>query len=1108
MTDIDVVFLDEELAIDISEEDAPDLIIEIPGSQGLPGPAGADGSSDLDSSQVEAIIEEWAAILDNTLGVLDPDTAIAAVTEVFVGFGVPQEFIDAMVPELEEVFQILLTEQPSDIHAAISNASQLIRLAIARTSILTFQLSLVDGQFGGVNDHLSTIDGQISDIESTLGNYGDIVTHNVAEFATAAQGDKADTALQPGDSASPNELDVTDFGAVLDGVTDDIEAFEAALSAASAEGKDIYMPQGTALVSRKIVLPNGVGISGAGMNRSIIIRPGTLSTSLTQKIFAGDDFAHVEDSSIFTVGGPFHLYDNVNWEGGPAVVYVTNINTDDPDDHIVSFSPPAWGEFEPGIGGTASTLFALIGNYSPADGTGWMGTDGGFVRDLTLDQAVNENDPKNSEGGGLVQTDFVRSTLHIESAKNFRTERVKFLNACGDAYSDQGRADVVGINSNLIENCYIDSPYRHGIHLGTTCDGAKVSGNVVTGVGLNEVSDSSNGYCVFFCSAVTHAQIRGNYFTNSKIGIAGIDERDNWNMVIKNFFINCPAIRTAGTSTDPYGLLIEGNTLYNDSDCPVPNPEMGFGLNGVQVMGNRFHNAILTVSGDSCKISDNTFTHDFDNSPIGFEVTVTISGDDCTFSDNSIDGAVTAVSVQEAHHLQSRGNTIINSIINDLAFSYFESQDVTVDGNYPISYVSDGAFIGSTTRLLHNGFGDNGTDDPAVAGDWNAISGTKWNGTLVKWTDGGALTISTFVQGIGWTELGSATKSAVEALATTIDGYGDIVTHDASEFDPAGSATAAQAAAIQRANHTGTQAQSTVTNLVTDLAAKVPTSRTLAGIDLSADISAGTLRTALALVIGTNVQAFSATLDLIAGLTPAANKIPYFTGSGAASLLNRDTDVTLAADSDTSIATQKAVKSHVNTRTPIHRGATSLTGVKLSTKSGLAGAAVVAGMAGSGRITYTPIFLPAGTYGTLSVVTTVAQASTWRLGVFNHATGDPTKPGTVAVNAGTVNTASTAGALTLSMTLVVADDDWYWCAAQTDAYTVNPTISMMSGGSGVDLLPFYGWPGQMASYLRGFAGYQDWSVSTGSLATARSITNNTSTGLAYAQDVPRFWIGA
>lgn len=36
----------------------------------------------------------------------------------------------------------------------------------------------------------------------TIATYGDIVTHDVAEFATAAQGAKADTAVQPGDNIS------------------------------------------------------------------------------------------------------------------------------------------------------------------------------------------------------------------------------------------------------------------------------------------------------------------------------------------------------------------------------------------------------------------------------------------------------------------------------------------------------------------------------------------------------------------------------------------------------------------------------------------------------------------------------------------------------------------------------------------------------------------------------------------------------------------------------------------------------------------------------------------------------------------------------------------
>lgn len=43
---------------------------------------------------------------------------------------------------------------------------------------------------------ISTNASDISSINSTLSGYGNIVTHNVSEFATAAQGTKADTALQ------------------------------------------------------------------------------------------------------------------------------------------------------------------------------------------------------------------------------------------------------------------------------------------------------------------------------------------------------------------------------------------------------------------------------------------------------------------------------------------------------------------------------------------------------------------------------------------------------------------------------------------------------------------------------------------------------------------------------------------------------------------------------------------------------------------------------------------------------------------------------------------------------------------------------------------------
>ena len=166
------------------------------------------------------------------------------------------------------------------------------------------------------------------------------------------------------------------------------------------------------------------------------------------------------------------------------------------------------------------------------------------------------------------------------------------------------------------------------------------------------------------------------------------------------------------------------------------------------------------------------------------------------------------------------------------------------------------------------------------------------------------------------------------------------------------------------------------------------------------------------------------------------------------------------------------------------------------------------GLGVAGYEAWAPVYLTAGTYDRLGVYSTIAAVSTWRLGIDNNTTGF--RPDTNLLDAGTVDMNAAAGLQQITISQTIAADDWYWFRAKCDAFTAAPTVATVAanGSAPVQAVPVLGWPmGTVLNYNRYSVGLsRAFASATGSLPTAPTITQSPSTGLTYAEIVPKFYI--
>lgn len=238
------------------------------------------------------------------------------------------------------------------------------------------------------------------------------------------------------------------------------------------------------------------------------------------------------------------------------------------------------------------------------------------------------------------------------------------------------------------------------------------------------------------------------------------------------------------------------------------------------------------------------------------------------------------------------GGTISGVTITGVTFDFSGS---TISGLATPIAVADGGTGASTEAGARTNLGlVIGTDVQAYDAELAALAGlTSAADKLPYFTGSGSASLADFTT-FGRSLVDDASAAAARTTLGVVIGT-DVQAQDAELAAIAGLTSAADTLPY----FTGSGSAALVTF-------------TAFGRSLVDDASASAARTTLGLVIGTDVQAYDAELAALAGLTSAANKVPMFTGSGSATLLDFQDDDTFASPSATAVPSSESVKAYVD----------------------------------------------------------------------------------------------------------------------------------------------------------------------------------------------------
>ena len=404
-------------------------------------------------------------------------------------------------------------------------------------------------------------------------------------------------------------VSVKDFGALGDGITDDVTAIQNAIASLATTGGEVYFPSGTYLMSSSLTPISNVSLKGAGIDATIIKNTGT-----------GVSPANITLTCFGTLTG--------NWTTGQtttATTYAINTPVETQPNVTLTTAGNA-GNFTVGgyamlSGPTHSTNFwypTWVGQIAAVDATTGIVT-------------FNENLPLGGANWTLIQKVLVLP-------QNIKVSNMTIVGTGNEAVQFSVTKNIILENLSIVAGTagLSGCTFSPAASRNVTVQNCIFNGNYVEVLGCFDskiINNSFNGGSLVFDGGTQDSIIKGNIINNpTQIGVGtdgiSIVTESNRNIIDSNYVINVypnyAAIKVEGVS------LNEGNNIISNNIITGKDVSTTYGIaintsNYNTVIGNLLSSFYKGIHIVNSSVHQSVTGNTFNNITIPYDLDTTSS---------------------------------------------------------------------------------------------------------------------------------------------------------------------------------------------------------------------------------------------------------------------------------------------------------------------------------------------------------------------------------------------------------------------------------------------------------------------------------------------------